>query len=72
MRVIYKLVEIQRYTVPPVCPHCGAGLEIMEGYIRKGNNILYQVMKCPGCGRIYTVRKLKEVREEIEEEEHGR
>ena len=71
MRVLYKLVELQTYQVPRYCPRDGAGLEYVDEYRRKGN-ILYQVVRCPSCGREYVIRKLKEVREEIEEAEHDR
>ena len=67
MRVLYKLVELQSYRVPRYCPDCGAGLEYVDEYRRKGN-ILYEVIRCPICGKEYIARKLKEVREEINEE----
>ena len=68
MRVLYKLVEIQSYKVPRYCPYDGAGLEYVDEYIRDKGNILYEVVRCPVCGRNYTIRKYKEIKEEVEDE----
>ncbi|GEM_PF-5056478 len=68
MKVIHTFREVERYKVPAVCPYDGAGLELLDEYIQK-KNFFYQVVKCPNCGRTYAVRKLKEVKEEIIEEE---
>lgn len=68
MRALSKLVVVQEYMAPRYCIKCGAGLEYQDELERGKNNIYYQVLICRNCGKKYVVRKIKEVIEEVEDE----